>query len=152
MDLEKLLDESGYRQGMADLKEMRELRATIAKQIHQTISLKRIRDAKVLLAGFDKRIPELERELAEHRAEGVRRVEQHRNEHAREAELSKKVAECTEMVKRLYIITKHQAPHLLDSFTNECLAPLTPEMRVEFFNDVAVLESTQLDAILKGEA
>jgi hypothetical protein len=56
-----------------------------------------------------------------------------------------------ESVKRLYIITKHQVPHLLDSFTEAALGPLTPEMREQFLADVAVLESTKLDAILKGE-
>ncbi|MFN0139350.1 MAG: hypothetical protein ACKVQW_04595 [Pyrinomonadaceae bacterium] len=42
--------------------------------------------------------------------------------------------------------------HTCSTALPQCLDPLTPEEREEFFDEVAILESTKLDAILKGEA
>ena len=42
-------------------------------------------------------------------------------------------------------------PHLLESFSEACLGPFLPEEREQFLDDVAILEATQLDAILTGK-
>lgn len=138
-----------YKKNLAHLTEFLEAREGYREQIRDASARgvrvsaadKAMVDEK--LREFDQIIDTLEKGLADE-------YERYQAEKAKEAELSEKIAQGTEAVKHLYIIIKHQKPHLLESFT-QCLDPLTPEEREEFFDEVAILEATQLDAILNGE-
>lgn len=98
----------------------------------------------VKLREFDKTIDGLETSLA-------KEYDRYQAEMAKEEKISKQLAEAREITKRIYITIKHQKPELLETFI-ECLDPLTPEDREQFFDEVAILESTNLQAILNGEA
>ena len=119
-----------------------QIREGLARGVRVSAADKSMVDEK--LREFDSVIDGLEKLLAEE-------YERYQTEKAKEAEISEKIAQSRELQRHLYIIIKHQKPHLLESFT-QCLDPLTPEEREEFFDEVAILESTKLDAILKGEA
>ncbi len=99
---------------------------------------------KAELPKFDQTIDELETLLA---AE----YERIQAERAMDAEISKSIAKGWEASKQIYIIIKHTKPHLLESFTKQVLDPMIDEDREEFLDGVAILETTKLDAILKGE-
>ncbi|CAN5579389.1 hypothetical protein BH10ACI3_BH10ACI3_22810 [soil metagenome] len=92
---------------------------------------------------FDQMINGLEASLA-------KEYERILAEKVKDAEVSKLIKEMMVHQQHLYIIIKHQTPHLLEEFT-KCLDPLDDEQREQFFDAVAILESTQLDAVLKGE-
>ena len=138
-----------YKKNLAHLTEFLEAREGYREQIRDSLARgvrvsatdKAMVDEK--LCEFDTIIDGLEKVLAEE-------YERYQTEKAKEAEISEQLAEAWEAQKHLYIIIKHQKPDLLDSFT-ECLDPLTPEEREEFFDEVTILEATQLDAILNGE-
>lgn len=119
-----------------------EIKAALARGVKVSPSDQAMVDEK--LRDFDRIIDRLEKRLAGE-------YERYQAEQAKEEEISEKIAEGMEAMKRLYIMMKHQKPDLLEEFT-KCLDPLTPEDREEFFDEVAILESTKLDAILKGEA
>ncbi len=95
------------------------------------------------LREFDQIIDNLEKMLAEE-------YERYQAEQAHNAEIAEHLDKADAAVQRIYIIIKHQKPHLLESFT-KTLEPLTDEERQQFLDDVAILESTQLQAILNGE-
>ncbi len=118
-----------------------QIRDALVKGVRVSAADKAMVDEK--LREFDRIIDSLEKDLAEE-------YERYQAEQAKEAEFSEKIDQANETMKHLYIIVKHQTPHLLESFA-QCLDPLTPEMREEFFDEVAILEATKLDAILKGE-
>ena len=101
-------------------------------------------DAKGQLRKFDEVIDGLEKLLAGE-------YERHQSEKAKEAEITESVDKGWEASKRIYILIKHQTPHLLESFTKRVLDPMPDDQREEFLDAVAVLETTNLDAILKGE-
>ena len=140
-----------YKKNLAHLNEFLEAREGYRAQIKDGLAGgvrvspgdKAIVDEK--LREFDRVIDGLEKGLAEE-------YDRYQAEKAKEAEISESITQMTEATKRLYIIIKHQKPHLLEGFTEAALGPLTPEMRQEFLDEVAILESTKLDAILKGEA
>lgn len=119
-----------------------QIRDGLARGVRVSAADKAMIDEK--LREFDQIIDELEKGLA-------KEYDRYQAEKAKEAQLSELVDKAMEASKHLYIIIKHQTPHLLESFTH-CLDPLTPEEREEFFDQVAILEATQLDAILNGEA
>jgi hypothetical protein len=56
-----------------------------------------------------------------------------------------------ESVEKLYIIMKHQMPHLFDEFKKTVLEGFTPEEVQEFQDRIEHLEATQLDEILAGK-
>ena len=119
-----------------------QIREGLARGVRVSAADKLMVDEK--LREFDLIIDGLEKGLAEE-------YDRYQAEKAKEAKMSELLDQASEISKHLYIIIKHQKPHLLESFT-QCLDPLTPEEREEFFDEVAILESTKLDAILKGEA
>ncbi len=94
------------------------------------------------LREFDQMVENLEQRLADE-------YERYQAEKAHEDEMSELLDKANETSKRLYIIIKHQTPHLLEEFT-KCLDPLLPEEREQFLDEVAILEATKLDAILSG--
>lgn len=122
----------GYRQMIKD---------GLANGVRISPSDKAMVDEK--LSEFDRIIDGLEQQLANE-------YERYQAEMANEAKISESLDRSWEATKKLYIIIKHQKPHRLQSFT-ECLDPLSPEQREQFFDEVAILEATKLDAILKGE-
>ncbi|MEQ1646619.1 MAG: hypothetical protein ABL959_24405, partial [Pyrinomonadaceae bacterium] len=110
--------------GFLDARERhRELiREGVARGVRVSAADKALMDEK--LREFDVLIDSLEKALA---AE----YDGYQAEKASEAEISAKIAKADDATKRLYIIIKHQSPHLLESFT-ECLDPLTPDEREQF--------------------
>jgi hypothetical protein len=98
-----------------------------------------------MLSEFDEKIDDLEQSLGDE-------YQRYQAEQAKEEDLSKKAADAMDAVKHVYLIIKHQKPDLLESFQEAAFGPLTPEMREEFLDDIAILEVTKLDAILKREA
>lgn len=72
-------------------------------------------------------------------------------EHQRELRAEKEKKEIFKRMRRkmheLYIVMKHQFPEKLEEFT-KCLDPMSPEQREDFFDQVAILEATELDEIL----
>ena len=120
----------------------KQIRDASARGVRVSAADKAMVDEKLL--EMDKIIDGLEQKLAED-------YERYQTEKTKEAEISDKIREGWEASKRLYIMTKHQMPHLLESFT-ECLDPLSPEQREKFFDEVAILEATKLKEILNGEA
>jgi glutamyl-tRNA reductase len=138
-----------YKKNLAHLTEFlearEEYRATIKAGLARGVKVSAADKAMVdeKLREFDQIIDRLETSLA---AE----YDRYQAEQAREEEISEITAQGMDAAKRLYIITKYQVPHLLDEFT-KCLDPLSPEQREEFLDEVAILEATKLDAILKGE-
>jgi len=119
-----------------------EIKAALARGVKVSPGDQAMVDEK--LREFDRIIDGLEKSLAEE-------YERYQTEKAKEAAISENIAEGMDAMKRLYIMMKHGKPDLLEEFT-KCLDPLTPEDREQFFDEVAILESTKLDAILKGEA
>lgn len=132
-----------YKANLAHLTQFLEDRERLATQI-KDLPQHLLSEAKVQLREFEEIIDGLEKQLAE-------QYEQHQAEMAREAVITEKSDHMMETMKNLYIIVKHQTPHMLESFTT-CLDPLTPEDREQFLDDVAILEATKLNAILNGEA
>jgi hypothetical protein len=96
------------------------------------------------LAKFDQMIDELETMLATE-------YERIQAEKAKDARLTELADDAWEKSKHIYIMIKHQQPHLLDSFTERVIDPMIDEDREEFLDAVAILETTKLNAILKGE-
>ena len=96
------------------------------------------------LAEFDQMIDDLEAFLA-------KEYERIHAEKVKEAEVTKLVGEATVLSQHLYLIIKHQIPHLLESFAEACLGPLDDDQREKFLDEVAILEATQLNAILTGK-
>lgn len=139
-----------YKRGLAHLAEFLEAREGYRKTIREahargvqvSAADKALVDEK--LREFDRVIDSLESSLA-------KEYDRYQAEMAKEEEITKQLAEAREITKRIYIIIKHQQPELLESFTKN-LDPLTPEDREQFFDEVAILESTNLQAILNGEA
>ena len=139
-----------YKQNLAHLTDFIEAREEFRQQIRDGLAAgvrvsaadKALVDEK--MREFDVLIDGLERELAEE-------YERYQAEIAKEAEFSAGVAEMYEQQKHIYIIIKHETPHLLESFTERVLQPMPEDMLEEFYDDIAILEATQLDAILKGE-
>lgn len=133
-----------YKQHLAHLTQFLEDRERLATQI-KDLPVDRVAEANAQLRKFDEAIDGLEKLLANE-------YERHQAENASEAELSQRLEQGMEYTKVLYIIVKHQHPEKLEKFADQCLASLTPEEREQFLDDVAVIESTQLDAILKQDA
>ncbi|MBK8304714.1 MAG: hypothetical protein IPK98_15440 [Chloracidobacterium sp.] len=139
-----------YKQNLAHSAEFIETREGYRKQIRDGLAAgvrvsaadKAMVDEK--LREFDVLIDGLERDLA---AE----YERYQAEMAKEAELAEGIAKAMVLAKHIYIIIKHQKPTRFESFTEAAFGPLLPEEREEFLDDVAILETTQLDAILNGE-
>jgi benzoyl-CoA reductase/2-hydroxyglutaryl-CoA dehydratase subunit BcrC/BadD/HgdB len=139
-----------YQRGAAALAEFLEAR----EEWRATIKAANARGHKVSAADralvdtklreFDEMIEELEQSLA-------KEYERCRAEHEKEAKIERQVEKMWELQKHIYIHVKHETPHLLESFTERVLGPLPDDMREEFLDGVAILEATQLDAILKGE-
>ena len=99
---------------------------------------------KAELPKFDRTIDKLETLLA-------KEYERIQAEKAKDAKITEQVDDLWEKSKHIYIIIKHETPHLLESFTKQVLGPMPDDMREEFLDGVAILETTKLDAILKGE-
>jgi len=139
-----------YKQHLAQHTECLEAREEFRQQIRDGLAAgvrvsaadKAMVDEK--LREFDRIIDRVEKELAEE-------YERYQAEMAKEAEFAARVAEMYEQQKHIYILIKHETPHLLDSFTERVLSPMPKDMLEEFYDDVAILEATQLDAILNGE-
>ena len=93
---------------------------------------------------FDQKIEQMEMLLAEE-------YERYQAEQAKEAKISEKAKDMMETMKELFVVMKHKQPELVESFTKDVIAPMPDDLREEFLDGVAILESTKLDAILKGE-
>ena len=132
-----------YKRNLAQLAEFLEDRERFVKSMAD-VPAHLMDDAKAQLRKFDDGIEGLEKLLAEE-------YERHQAEQANEAEITESVDKGWEASKRIYIMIKHQTPHLLESFTKQVLDPMDEDLREEFLDAVAVLETTKLDAILKGE-
>ncbi len=132
-----------YKKNLAHLAQFLEDKERFAKGM-ANVPAHLMDDAKAQLGKFDDGIEGLEKLLAEE-------YERHQAEQANEAEITESVDKGWEASKRIYIMIKHQTPHLLESFTKQVLDPMDEDLREEFLDAVAVLETTKLDAILKGE-
>lgn len=100
---------------------------------------------RVELAKLNKIIDDLEAALAKD-------YEKIKAERERQAKITSYLDKGNKMAQHLYIIIKHQQPHLLESFEEAALRPLLEEERQEFLDEVAILEATQLEAVLTGKA
>src|SRR5688572_9753877 len=132
-----------YKQQLAKLAEFLEDRERFTKAMPD-VPANMLDEFKRQLRKMDDVIEDLEKMLAEE-------YERHQAKMAKEAELTKMADDAWQSSIRIYIMTKHQLPHLLESFTERVLGPMPEGMREEFLDEVAVLETTKLDAILKGE-
>lgn len=132
-----------YKYQLAKLTEFYADRERFAKEL-PNVEPRMVGEFKRQLSELDGVIESLEKTLAE-------QYERHQSEMAKEALIEENVNEGWEAVKRFYITIKHQTPHLLESFTAECLDPLTPEEREQFLDDIAILETNNLAAILNGK-
>jgi hypothetical protein len=56
-----------------------------------------------------------------------------------------------EATEKLFIIIKHQMPHLFKEFEKTVVRDFTDEEKQEFYDKIAHLEATQLDEILGGK-
>ena len=72
-------------------------------------------------------------------------------ESRKNAEISKLLDEGMENIEKLYIIIKHQIPHLFEEFKKTVFESFTPEMEQEFHERIAHLEATRLKEILEGK-
>jgi hypothetical protein len=99
---------------------------------------------RVELSKFDKGIDDIEALLASE-------YERIQAEKTKDAEITELIDDGWEKSKHIYITLKHTMPHMLESFTKQVLDPMIDEDREEFLDGVAILETTKLDAILKGE-
>lgn len=139
-----------YKQNLAKLAEFLEAREGYRKQIKDA-ELRGVQvppgakaEVDAHLSHFDQIIDDLEKLLAEE-------YERHQPEKAKEAQITEKVAQGWVATQHIYLIIKHQNPHLLESFTKQVVDTMDDDMREEFLDAVAILESTKLDTILKGE-
>jgi len=133
-----------YKERLAQLTEMLEAREELVKHAGEVPADERAH-YNSQLRKLDKTIDEMETMLAKERD----RIELVR---AKEADLSAKIAVAWDLQKQIYIHIKYELPDQLADFTEKVLGPLPDDVREEFLDDVAILEATKLDAILKGEA
>lgn len=61
------------------------------------------------------------------------------------------ISRATAAVEKLFIIVKHQTPHLFAEFEKISTEGLTAEEKQEFYDRIAHLEATQLEDILAGK-
>lgn len=139
-----------YKRDLAQLSQFLEDREAFRQQIKDGIA-RGVRVSPADKAMTDEKLRELDRAIHALEQALAEEYDRYQAEMAKEADTSKSIAAGWEATKRLYIIIKHQKPHLLEGFTEAAFGPLTPEQREEFLDGVAILESTKLDAILNGE-
>jgi len=100
-----------------------------------------------------KNLPEPYKKYLESMTALTNKVESHLqdDESRKNGEVSKLLDKGMEAVEKLYIIMKHQMPHLFEEFKKTVLEGFTPEMVQEFHEKIAHLEATRLDEILEGK-
>ena len=139
-----------YKRNLAHLTDFLEAREGYREQIREA-SARGVRVSPADKAMVDEKLREFD-QIIDNLEKGLaKEYERYQAEQAHNAEIADIMDKSWEAQKRIYIIIKHQKPHLLESFT-ETLEPLTDEDREQFFDGVAILEATKLDAILKGKA
>jgi hypothetical protein len=132
-----------YRQNLLKLTGMIEDRDRYAREIPHLPPEKRA-EAKPALANLTAAIDRTEQMLADE-------YEQFQAERRREDAIDEAIAAGMEATEKLYIIVKHQTPHLFDEFHKIVVQDMTPEEEQEFYDKIAVLEATMLDDILSGK-
>lgn len=101
-------------------------------------------EVRKAMAQLDESIEKIETALA-------KEYEDFQAQKSNEAKVSKAIADAWEASKKIYIGIKHQKPQLLEKFVTQCIDPIPDELREKFYDEVAVMEATQLDEILKIE-
>jgi hypothetical protein len=69
----------------------------------------------------------------------------------KDEEMAKLFDDMERNMEKLYIIIKHQTPHLFEEFHRISTETFSPEMLEDFLERIAHLEATRLEEILKGK-
>ena len=150
MDKKEYEMDDDYKRNLAHLSEFLDARESYRKTISDALA-SGVKVSSADQALVDEKLREFDRIIDGLEASLAEEYDRYQAEMAKEAEIKQSLAKAWESQKKLYIIIKHQKPHLLESFT-ECLDPLTDDEREQFFDEVAILETTKLRAILDGTA
>jgi len=132
-----------YQKNLRILTEMIEERDQKAEIIKTLPPAKRA-EALPALAEFSASIDKVEQTLANE-------YKEFQEEMRRKDEVTGILDKGMEQVEKLFIIMKHQMPHLFDEFKKIVVEGMTPEGEQEFYDKIAVLEATQLKEILAGK-
>jgi hypothetical protein len=130
-----------YNRNMATLLEFIEARERYRKELAVIPPWMNGDEVRNTLAELDKTIETIETALA-------KEYEEFQAQKSNEVIISKAVADGWEAAKKIYIGIKHQKPHTLDKFVKQCIDPMPDELREKFYDEVAIMEATQLDEIL----
>lgn len=132
-----------YKQNLLKLTEMIEARDAYAREMPNVPPEKRA-EAASALADFTDAINKTEQLLADE-------YEQFQSEKRRQDGIDDAIARGMEATEKLFIIIKHQKPHLFEEFKKIVIQDMTFEEEQEFYDRIAVLEATKLKDILTGK-
>lgn len=103
---------------------------------------------KFQIGVLDKQIRQAEQKLKEYRIEFLNKNKSGENENPNQEKLDAAFAKADEANERIYILTKHTKPHLLEGLAKIATECYTPEETKEFYARVAKREAEELDEIL----
>lgn len=132
-----------YQKNLAILTEMIDKRDEYARAIPLLPPDKRA-EAQPALAELSAAVENIEQTLADE-------YEKFQAEKHREDEIEQTIGRGMEAVENLFIIMKHQIPHLFEKFKQTVMQDMTEEEKQEFYDRIAILEATRLKEILAGK-
>lgn len=127
-----------------------EWRNRLAKKI-KYLSPTKQRIKRFQLVDFDNKIAQAKKALKKYyeSCQQVERVEEKETLRSKLIDRALNIAE--RATEKLYIIIKHQKPHLFEEFHQITTQDLTPEELHEFNERINKLEATKLNDILEGK-
>lgn len=139
-----------YLQFKAELEHWIEFRNRLAKKI-KYLSPTKQRIKRLQLIDFDNKIAQAKKGLRKF-YESCQQVEKEEEKETLRSKLIDRALNIAERAgEKLYIIIKHQKPHLFEEFHKISTQDMTPEELQEFNERIAHLEATKLDDILEGK-
>lgn len=139
-----------YFQFKAEIEGWIEWRNRLAKKI-KYLSPTKQRIKRLQLIDFDNKIAKAKKALIAFYKAGqqVERIEEKQILRSKLIDRALDIAERAS--EKLYVIIKHQKPHLFEEFHKIATQDLTPEELREFNERIKHLEATKLDDILEGK-
>lgn len=132
-----------YKENLRRLTEMIEERDRKA-EIIKTLPPESRAEALPALSRLNASIDKIEQTLADE-------YKEFQVESRRKDEVTHVLDKGMEKVEELFIIIKHQKPHLFDEFKKIVVEHMTPDEEQDFYDKIAVLEATKLKDILAGK-
>lgn len=131
----------------AELEKLRQLRESQVRMLKFTSPHHRAKK-KFQLGVLDKQIEQAERKLREYKRDFANNGEKVERKNPDQEKLDAAFAKAAEAQERIFVLTKHTAPHLLEGLTKIATDCYPPEEMEEFRARVAKREAEELDEIL----